>query len=110
MTDEQQQIPFLRPEEVCKQLGVNYKVLQYMRRMGKIEGVSFGNLTLYTQEQVNNARLERDKPGPKKGSKRGRKQSGDEGTGDAGTSNISSSVASVCDFHQRHHVADLVGV
>lgn len=93
MADEQQQIPFLRPEEVCKQLGVNYKVLQYMRRMGKIEGVSFGNLTLYTQEQVNNARLERDKPGPKKGSKRGKKQ-GNNG----GASNTTSSVGLTADW------------
>lgn len=106
MADEQQQIPFLRPEEVCKQLGVNYKVLQYMRRMGKIEGVTFGNFTLYTQEQVNSARLERDKPGPKKGSRRGQAP---KRNGEDGTSNISSSVASVSNFSRRRRVADLVG-
>jgi hypothetical protein len=102
----EEHIPYLRSDEVCKQLGVNYHTLHYMRKTGKIEAMKFGTSFVYTQEQVDNARLERDKPGPKAGSKRGKRQKRDEGTG-----NISSSVASVCEFSlSRHHVADLVGV
>ncbi len=73
MSEEQDPI-FLRPEEAARRLGVNVKVLSYMRRMGKIEGTRFGNFTLYTEKQIKNADLRKGKPGPKagEGSRRGR--------------------------------------
>lgn len=78
MTEEQKPI-YYRPAQVAEMLNVSVRVLGNMRRQGKIQGEDFGNITLYTEDQIKKANLARYTPGPKAGSKRGRKQSDTEG-------------------------------
>lgn len=81
---EEQKPVYYRPAQVAEMLNISVKVLGNMRRQGKIRGEDFGNITLYTEDQIKNAHVDRDKPGPKAGSKRGRKQS--DGTGNSSSS------------------------
>jgi len=53
------------PREVAKRLGISTRMLQYYRETGRIEGTFVGNTTLYTEEQIAAANLEKRMPGPK---------------------------------------------
>jgi hypothetical protein len=53
------------PMQVAERLGISTRMLQYLRRTGRIEGTFIGNTTLYTEEQIRIADLSKAKPGPK---------------------------------------------
>lgn len=53
------------PEKAAKKLGISRRQLQYMRQTGRIEGTFVGNMYLYTEEQLKNADMSKEKPGPK---------------------------------------------
>ena len=59
------------PHEAAKKLGITVTMLRYLRNNGRIEGISLGNTTVYTEEQLNNADLSHQKPGPKPRKKKG---------------------------------------
>lgn len=70
---------FYTPEQAAKKLCISRRMLQYMRQTGRIEGTFVGNMYLYTEEQIKNANMGKEKPGPKTSKKTSATQdSGDE--------------------------------
>jgi hypothetical protein len=53
------------PAEAAAKLGITVETLKYLRQRGRIKGTFIGNTTLYTEEQIKNADLSKQKPGPK---------------------------------------------
>ena len=53
------------PHEAAKKLGVSVTMLRYLRNTGRIEGISLGNTTVYTDAQLSKADLSPKKTGPK---------------------------------------------
>lgn len=69
---------FYTPEQAAKKLGISRRVLQYMRQTGRIKGTFVGNMYLYTEEQIKNADMGKEKPGPKKSKKASTARDGEE--------------------------------
>lgn len=54
------------PGEAAKKLGISVTMLRYYRLTGRIEGISLGNTTVYTEEQLRKVDRTKKTPGPKK--------------------------------------------